>query len=264
MRPQSNDEGATLPPLKKKKKTKKALVEEITVVDNHGPLHPDPSCNGEFNGDATEQSSWNAMLFELLLFKSQKGDFVIPHDDPSTKALHDWVQTQRKNYRMYHEAEGNSSSAEDDSHECQKESGTETVNDKKNQSTGQGTFIANEKCSVLTADRISVLNEINFPWNLRGDSYWQKYYDALVEYKSQHGDVKVPRLYAENPRLGEWVTDQRKQYKLKCEGSHSCLTDERKRKLDLVSRIRFNFFLFNFDCALRLTVTLSQFCFSFH
>jgi len=137
------------------------------------------------------------------------------------------VQTQRKKYRAYHEEGGDFPSPEQDSDEEKKENGTGNEEDLKEQTSRQEKSIAK-----LTANRISVLNAIGFPWNVRGDSYWQKYYDALVQYKAQNGDVKVPRLYAENPRLGEWVTDQRKQYKLKCEGSHSCLTDERKKKLD--------------------------------
>lgn len=42
-----------------------------------------------------------------------------------------------------------------------------------------------------------------FAWNIRGDVFWQKHYDALVAYKKEHGDVKVPRLYPKNPKLGE-------------------------------------------------------------
>ncbi|KAL7543647.1 hypothetical protein ACHAXR_013067 [Thalassiosira sp. AJA248-18] len=140
------------------------------------------------------QESWNAMLYQLLLYKAQRGDLNIPHNDTSYRLLYNWVQTQRKHYKLYQENKTSS--------------------------------------TFLNADRIAVLDAIDFQWNVRGDTFWQKNFDSLVAYKNEHGDARVPRLYNKNPKLGEWVTDQRRQWKAKMEGKPNIMTEERKAKLD--------------------------------
>ena len=140
------------------------------------------------------QESWNAMLFQLILFKTKNGDFNIAPDDSSNRTLFNWIQSQRRHYELYM--------------------------DNKTSST------------FLNADRIAVLDAIDFQWIIRGESFWQKHFDALVAYKREYGDVRVPRLYSKNSKLGEWVTDQRRQFKSKAEGKPSMLTDERKAQLD--------------------------------
>jgi len=140
------------------------------------------------------QESWNSMLYQLILFKTKNGDLNITPDDPSNRTLFNWIQTQRRHYELYME--------------------------NKTAST------------FLNADRIAVLDAIDFQWNIRGDSFWQKHFDALVGYKREYGDVRVPRLYSKNSKLGEWVTDQRRQHKAKLEGKPTTLTDERKAQLD--------------------------------
>lgn len=161
------------------------------AAPKHNLLAPPASLANDFRGG---QESWNAMLYQLLLYKAQRGDLNIPHNDTSYRLLHNWVQTQRKHYKLYQENKTSS--------------------------------------TFLNADRIAVLDAIDFQWNVRGDSFWQKNFDALIHYKNEHGDVRVPRLYNKNPKLGEWVTDQRRQWKAKSEGKPNMMTDERKNKLD--------------------------------
>jgi hypothetical protein len=126
-----------------------------------------PKCGDDISAN---QDNWNSMLFYLLLFKARWGDFNVPPNDPAHTSLHEWVLEQRALYKQHQE-----SGAEADS-------------------TSSG---------GLTPDRISVLDTIGFTWNIRGDVFWQKQYDALVAYKNEHGDVKVPRLFSKNPKLGE-------------------------------------------------------------
>lgn len=149
------------------------------------------SLAGDFRGG---QESWNAMLYQLLLYKAQRGDLNVSSQDSNLRLLYNWVQTQRKHYKLYQENKTSS--------------------------------------TFLNADRIAVLDAIDFQWNVRGDTFWQKNFDALVKYKNEHGDARVPRLYTKDPKLGEWVTDQRRQWKCKMEGKPSLMTDERKNKLN--------------------------------
>jgi hypothetical protein len=47
------------------------------------------------------------------------------------------------------------------------------------------------------------------PTNIVGHN-WAAQLARLVAYKAEHGDCTVPLRWAEDPRLGQWVGDQRK------------------------------------------------------
>jgi hypothetical protein len=136
---------------------------------------------------------WNSMLYQLMLYKAQLGDLNVPNNDAKYIKLYNWIQRQRAYYQ------------------------------EKN---------TKPDSTCLSPDRIAVLDAIDFQWNLRGDNFWQKNFDGLIAYKKEYGDVRVPRLYDKNPKLGEWVTDQRRQWKAKCDGRPNSMTEERKAKLD--------------------------------
>lgn len=118
-------------------------------------------------------SQWNSMLYALLLYKAKYGDLNIPVGSEEYADLSAWVKEQRSQYKLYQER-GNEDAA------------TDARND-----------------GILTSDRIAVLDTVGFAWNVRGDVFWQKHYNLLVEYKKENGDVKVPRLFTKNPKLGE-------------------------------------------------------------
>lgn len=136
---------------------------------------------------------WNSKLYQLMLYKAQEGDLNVPNNDAKYTQLYNWIQRQRAYYQE--------------------------MNTKPD-------------LTCLSPDRIAVLDAIDFQWNLRGDNFWQKNVDGLIAYKKEYGDVRVPRLYNKNPKLGEWVTDQRRQWKNKCDGRPNSMTEERKAKLD--------------------------------
>lgn len=56
------------------------------------------------------------------------------------------------------------------------------------------------------------------------DEAWNSMYHRLARYKREHGDCLVPKCYKHDPKLGNWVHNQRH-----CRDS---LVDERKQKLD--------------------------------
>jgi hypothetical protein len=168
-----------------------SLLQASTGGPDAEQQHPLANLNDdELDTHSEGQDYWNAMLYQLLLYKAQQGDLNVPHNVAGYRRLYDWVQAQRKYYQY------------------------------KTSST------------FLNADRIAVLDSIDFQWNLRGDTLWQKSFDALIVYKAEHGDTRVPRLYDKNTKLGEWVTDQRRQLKFNMEGKPNTMTDERKAKLD--------------------------------
>jgi hypothetical protein len=86
----------------------------------------------------------------------------------------------------------------------------------------------------LNGDRTLALEAVESPWNADLNEVWERHYESLLGYKTEHGDIKVPRAYAKNPRLGEWVFEQRRQLKLKEEGKPSQIDEDKKTKLDRV------------------------------
>jgi hypothetical protein len=52
-------------------------------------------------------------------------------------------------------------------------------------------------------------------------------YEELLDYRLKNGDCLVPNQFPPNPSLAEWVKRQRYQYKLKCQGQHSSMSDDR-------------------------------------
>jgi len=64
------------------------------------------------------------------------------------------------------------------------------------------------------------------------DIKWLSMLGLLREYKAETGDCIVPRGYGPNPKLASWVAEQRKQYKLMCDGKPSNITPERVAALN--------------------------------
>lgn len=76
---------------------------------------------------------------------------------------------------------------------------------------------------VLQSARVQLLDEIGFIWNIF-DYQWEQLYQELIEYKSKHGNTKVPISWPTD--LGRWVRTQRK---LKL---NATIISERERKLE--------------------------------
>ena len=68
------------------------------------------------------------------------------------------------------------------------------------------------KSGNLDTALIRRLEEIDFVWD-QLSTVWEEMYAALVEYTAKHGDCNVPFSYADNPKLGKWVSTQRARYK---------------------------------------------------
>lgn len=60
---------------------------------------------------------------------------------------------------------------------------------------------------------------------------WDQRIQELIQFRNEHGHVLVPLHYPANPRLSHWIKRQCCQYKLKAEGKHSTLTEERQALL---------------------------------
>lgn len=63
---------------------------------------------------------------------------------------------------------------------------------------------------------------------------WDVQFEQLKEFKLKYGHCCVPQHFKENPSLGLFVKNQRRQRKLLDLGEKSSMTNERKKKLDSI------------------------------
>jgi len=118
---------------------------------------------------------WRRMLSELRAFNEKHSHCQVPQDYSVTPELGTWVSTQRQLYRW----------------------------------------------GKLSAKKIALLEAIGFVWGAsRATSgqptdmaEWEEMYAALVAFKEQHKHCGVPKVYPDNPKLGQWVTNQRTQHR---------------------------------------------------
>jgi hypothetical protein len=137
-------------------------------------------------------TDWAERVEDLKRFKAQHGTCLVPNKYPENPKLGAWVGKQRKQYKL---------------------------------------FLENKPCN-LTQERIRELDEVGFVWSLRSLVDWDARLEELKDYHRKHGNCLVPQQYPENPQLGTWVSNQRKQYRLLKEGKPSPMTEERVQKLE--------------------------------
>jgi len=132
-------------------------------------------------------ATWEEMYRRLVAYKMEHKDTNVPRSYKKDPQLETWVNNQRITYKN------------------------------KN---------------MMTEERKRLLNSIGFVWvalspgNVHNSATWEKMYQRLVAYKTEHKDTNVPRKYKKDPQLGTWVNTQRTTYKNKT------MTEERKCLLD--------------------------------
>ena len=75
-------------------------------------------------------------------------------------------------------------------------------------------WVKNQRQHCKEKDRIDLLNDIDFEWSVKSKS-WAVMYQRLIKYKKEHGTTCVPTGYKEDPKLVNWVKNQRKNCKKK-------------------------------------------------
>ena len=147
--------------------------------------------------DIVREQKWNAWLDELIGYKEVHGHCNVPKTSKEYSRLGIWVYTQRREYKK---------------------------------------FMDGDKSSHMTQTRIVKLEEVGFEWSA-GLLSWEKRYQQLLDFKTDHGHCNVPKRFKENTQLGNWVGKQRYQYKLFMNGDKaSQMTQER---IDMLEAINF-------------------------
>ena len=62
-------------------------------------------------------------------------------------------------------------------------------------------------------------------------SCWEERFEELKDYRKKYGNCNVPQNYQHNKQLGNWVSNQRREYKKFQKGEKSFITIERIAKL---------------------------------
>jgi len=150
----------------------------------------------QHGGVSSDDEGWRKMLEYLRSFKNEHGHCRVPGQWSGNPKLANWVATQRR-------------------------------------------F---KKHGELKAERIAALDAIGFEWilerrgtlpllNQRGNMLtvaqaWDAMFVALQKYREAHGNCLVPQRFKENPKLADWVSEQRMAY------NRGQLAAERTHRLD--------------------------------
>eukprot|EP00978_Attheya_sp_CCMP212_P014196 scaffold36096_cov59-Attheya_sp.AAC.4 len=92
--------------------------------------------------------------------------------------------------------------------------------------------------SSMTNKRIEELEALGFDWHgkyVRSRKRLRQWYanvESLKKYKAEHGDCTVPYKYTQNPQLGKWVHNQRREYRQQCEGKPCSINSDQISLLD--------------------------------
>jgi len=138
------------------------------------------------------EDKWMENFQQLLKYKEEHGNCLVPHTYLPNPLLARWVKRQRRQYKLCLE-------------KCPQ--------------------------STMTPERIDILNKEGFVWDSHEITWMKKFYD-LIDYKKIHGHCRVPSCSKEHPQLATWVKCQRRQYRLKREGKSSAMTAQRIKLLD--------------------------------
>lgn len=180
-----------------RKSEAKLSAERIAKLDTLGfEWRPVRSGGGEL-----ERKPWEKMFAQLKAFHQTTGHASVPQTYTANKKLAWWVTTQRRKHRK----------------------------------------------QKLLDWQIARLNELNFEWNggrkggrprtnapkppraenpLSVEKHFETMFQALLQYKQEHGDCLVPQRWKESRSLAEWVSSQRMAY------NREQLAPDRVRRLD--------------------------------
>ena len=83
----------------------------------------------------------------------------------------------------------------------------------------------------INAERIRILEEMGFAWDPQ-KVQWEAMYEKLRQFVQQFGHAKVPKGYANDTELANWVRNQRLEHRNWQQGKRSRMTKERFAMLD--------------------------------
>jgi hypothetical protein len=202
-----------------------------------------------WNGLDSIDDCWEEMFLKLKQYKKRHGNCNAPETKENRRSLGSWCQRQRSCKRkgiIEKEKENrltvlgfdwNPSITQFDTmfdklKQYKKVYGNCDLLKKKNKYKKllcwTITLRQSYKDGHLNKDRIKRLENIGFVWN-KDEAFSEKMYQALIQFKKEHGNCRVPQRYKKNLHLGFWVSNQRARYK------KGIMAPELKRKLNALN-----------------------------
>jgi hypothetical protein len=209
-------------------------------------------------------ATWEERLSELADYRNIQGHCNVPQHDSKNLKLATWIANQRMQYKLHLEGktsymttfriqeleslgfEWSCIGATWEGHlselaEYRRIRGHCNVPYNFSKKSKLATWVANlrsqyklhqeGKASSVTNLRIQALESLGFEWNRFGAT-WEDRLSELAEYRKIHGNCNVPYNYSENPKLVNWVANQRQQYNSNLNRKTSPMTTFRIQELE--------------------------------
>jgi hypothetical protein len=145
----------------------------------------------EFEWYRSHKDAWDNRYQELSTYYKQHGHSNVPEDYIDNVRLGQWSMNQRTAYKRYAQGEP----------------------------------------TALTVDRIQLLEEIDFRWNLR-EHQWYSMQERLKQYHEHNESVAIKSDDTANTDLRGWLILQRYHYHRRKKGLPSPLTNQRIEALE--------------------------------
>lgn len=147
-------------------------------------------------GPKRDNTRWETYFKQLKEFIKVHGNSRVPSRYDTNPSLSNWVQRERRYYKMYCEG----------------------------------------MPSPLTEEQVRKLQNVGFEFysNKRGkrlsqNLFWEEWFEALLDYKKVYGNLFVPQKYInkDGMKLGRWVNQQRNHFVQCKKGVNTSLTVKR-------------------------------------
>lgn len=214
------------------------------------------------------RDDWEGRYSELVEFFNYHGHSLVPARYSPNPSLSKWVDTQRQQYKLHMQGKPSSMTKqridllnevnfqwrliEDwmqrfrELEEYVKKHGDALVPQHYVENPSLGIWVRNQRTqfkllkggrtSMLSKDRIQLLESLNFEWNAY-EAKWMACFVELGKYVRQHGFGSLPS-YQENKSLRCWAEEQRKQYKKWFHSKEKGLEGELAKRCRLTTRRR--------------------------
>jgi len=184
-----------------------------------------------------QDAVWNKMYGSLQEYNKKKGHCNVPRNWSENIRLSSWVAHIRKLWKegklsrerikklellgftiIDHDAVNNDNWEKMFSSMCEFKSnyGHCNVPQRWDKNPVLANWIANQRQlkrkNRLKSDYLRRLNEIGFIWHTQAD-LWEKRFAELLQFKKVYDHCDVPKDWSENPKLGTWVNNQRRNKK---------------------------------------------------
>lgn len=144
--------------------------------------------------------NWGQRYEEAKAFAQIHGHCIIPSGLPNNQGLARWAKRQRCEYQLF----------------------MKKVKGRRDRKLK----------SALSKERVELLNNICFCWNIK-ETTWMRSYQKLCEFHKEFKHTLVMRR--DDRDLAAWVKNQRRQYSFMRKGERSSMTPERSEFLNKIN-----------------------------